>query len=244
MSNKVVLVTGGTRGTGEAIVRDFASKGYDVIINFLNSLGKAENLKLELEGKYGIKIYPIKADLSKEDEVNFLIDESYRLAKKIDVLVNNAAIVTDKNMNERTSDDWKQTLDVNLIAPFLLSKQIGSKMFEAKSGNIINISSTNGLYGYTPESIDYDASKAGLINLTYDLAMQFAPYVRVNCVAPGWINTEMNRNLAEEYIKKESERILLKRFAEPIEIAKIVSFLASDDSSYINSTVITANGGM
>ena len=244
MSNRVVLVTGGTRGTGEAIVRDFASKGYDVIINFLNSLGKAENLKLELEGRCNVNIYPIKADLSKEEDIEFLVNESYRLAGRIDVLVNNAAIVYDKDFYERTSNDWKETLDVNLIAPFLLSKYIGKKMFEEKSGSIINISSTNGMYGYTPQSIDYDASKAGLINLTYDLAMQFAPYVRVNCVAPGWINTEMNKNLPEEYIKQESERILLKRFAEPMEIAKIVSFLASDDSSYINGTIIKANGGM
>ena len=244
MSNRVVLVTGGTRGTGEAIVRDFASKGYDVIINFLNSLGKAENLKLELEGRCNVNIYPIKADLSKEEDIEFLVNESYRLAGRIDVLVNNAAIVYDKDFYERTSNDWKETLDVNLIAPFLLSKYIGKKMFEEKSGSIINISSTNGMYGYTPQSIDYDASKAGLINLTYDLAMQFAPYVRVNCVAPGWINTEMNKNLPEEYIKQESERILLKRFADPMEIAKIVSFLASDDSSYINGTIIKANGGM
>lgn len=244
MSNRVVLVTGGTRGTGEAIVRDFASKGYDVIINFLNSLGKAENLKLELEGRCNVNIYPIKADLSKEEDIEFLVNESYRLAGRIDVLVNNAAIVYDKDFYERTSNDWKETLDVNLIAPFLLSKYIGKKMFEEKSGSIINISSTNGMYGYTPQSIDYDASKAGLINLTYDLAMQFAPYIRVNCVAPGWINTEMNKNLPEEYIKQESERILLKRFADPMEIAKIVSFLASDDSSYINGTIIKANGGM
>ena len=116
-------------------------------------------------------------------------------------------------------------------------------MFEQKSGSIINISSTNGILGCSPKSIDYDASKAGLINLTYDLATQFAPYVRVNSVAPGWVNTEMNIGLSEEYLEEEKRKILLKRFASPTEIAKVVSFLASDDASFINGENIKIDGG-
>ena len=140
-------------------------------------------------------------------------------------------------------ENWKKTLDINLIAPFVLTKLVGKEMMKQKSGAIINISSTNGINTYYPTSVDYDASKSGLISLTYDSAVQFAPYVRVNCVAPGWVNTEMNKELPEDFVKEETERILVKRFAEPKEIAKVVTFLASEDASIVNSTVIKVDGG-
>lgn len=162
---------------------------------------------------------------------------------RIDVLVNNAGIVIDKEFGNRTVEDWKQTLNVNLIAPFILTKLIGKEMIKQKSGAIINISSTNGMDTYYPSSVDYDASKSGLISLTYDSAVEFAPYVRVNCVAPGWVNTEMNKELDEKFVKEETERILVKRFGEPEEIAKVVYFLASNDASFINSSVIKVDGG-
>ena len=116
-------------------------------------------------------------------------------------------------------------------------------MYKEKSGVIINISSTNGLNTYYPLSVDYDASKSGLISLTYDSAVEFAPYVRVNCIAPGWVNTEMNKDLEENFKKEESERILVKRFGEPGEIANVVYFLASKEASFINSEVIKVDGG-
>lgn len=137
----------------------------------------------------------------------------------------------------------EKTLDINLIAPFVLTKLVGKEMMKQRSGAIINISSTNGINTYYPTSVDYDASKSGLISLTYDSAVQFAPYVRVNCVAPGWVNTEMNKELPEDFVKEETERILVKRFAEPKEIAKVVTFLASEDASFVNSTVIKVDGG-
>lgn len=137
----------------------------------------------------------------------------------------------------------EKTLDINLIAPFVLTKLVGKEMMKQKSGAIINISSTNGINTYYPTSVDYYASKSGLISLTYDSAVQFAPYVRVNCVAPGWVNTEMNKELPEDFVKEETERILVKRFAEPKEIAKVVTFLASEDASFVNSTVIKVDGG-
>lgn len=137
----------------------------------------------------------------------------------------------------------EKTLDINLIAPFVLTKLVGKEMMKQKSGAIINISSTNGMNTYYPTSVDYDASKSGLISLTYDSAVQFAPYVRVNCVAPGWVNTEMNKELPEDFVKEETEKILVKRFAEPEEIAKVVTFLASEDASFVNSTVIKVDGG-
>ena len=241
--NKNVLVTGGTRGIGEAISREFAKKGYDIIINYVNSNIKAQNLKQELEKEYNIKVLPIKADISNEKEIKNMVDIAIKEFGKIDVLVNNAGIVIDREFENRTVEDWKKTLDINLIAPFVLTKLVGKEMMKQRSGAIINISSTNGINTYYPTSVDYDASKSGLISLTYDSAVQFAPYVRVNCVAPGWVNTEMNKELPEDFVKEETERILVKRFAEPKEIAKVVTFLASEDASFVNSTVIKVDGG-
>lgn len=241
--NKNVLVTGGTRGIGEAISREFAKKGYDLIINYVNSNDKAQNLKQELEKEYNIKVLPIQTDISNEISIKNMVDTAINEFGKIDVLVNNAGIVIDREFEDRTVEDWKKTLDINLIAPFVLTKLVGKEMMKQKSGAIINISSTNGLNTYYPTSVDYDASKSGLISLTYDSAVQFAPYVRVNCVAPGWVNTEMNKELPEDFVKEETERILVKRFAEPKEIAKVVTFLASEDASFVNSTVIKVDGG-
>ena len=241
--NKNILVTGGTRGIGEAISREFAKKGYNLIINYVNSNEKVQNLKQELEKEYNIKVLQIQADISNEIAIKNMVDTAIKEFGKIDVLVNNAGIVIDREFEDRTVEDWKKTLDINLIAPFVLTKLVGKEMMKQKSGAIINISSTNGINTYYPTSVDYDASKSGLISLTYDSAVQFAPYVRVNCVAPGWVNTEMNKELPEDFVKEETERILVKRFAEPKEIAKVVTFLASEDASFVNSTVIKVDGG-
>ena len=184
-----------------------------------------------------------QADITDEVSVENMIDEIITEFGSIDVLVNNAGIVIDKEFDERTVQDWKETLNVNLIAPFLLTKLVGSEMLEQGHGSIVNISSTNGINTYYPTSVDYDASKAGIISLTYDSAVQFAPNIRVNCVAPGWVNTEMNDELPDDFVKSETERILVKRFAEPEEIAKAVYFLASEDASFINGTVLKVDGG-
>ena len=241
--NKNVLVTGGTRGMGEAIVKEFAQNGYNIIINYVKSNEKAISLKSQIEKEYKIKVLLIQADLSYEDEISKMVKTALQEFGKIDVLVNNAGIVIDKEFVDRTVEDWKQTLNVNLIAPFILTKLIGKEMVKQKNGTIINISSTNGIDTYYPSSVDYDASKSGLISLTYDSAVEFAPYVRVNCIAPGWVNTEMNKELDEEFVKEETERILVKRFGEVEEIAKVVYFLASDNASFINSSVIKVDGG-
>lgn len=204
---------------------------------------KQKKLKQELEKEYNIKVLPIQADLSNEETIKEMIDVALKEFSKIDVLVNNAGIVIDKEFTDKTVEDWKQTLDINLIAPFVLTKLVGKEMMKQKSGSIINISSTNGIDTYYPSSVDYDASKSGLISLTYDSAVQFAPYVRVNCIAPGWVNTEMNKELEEDFVKEETQRILVRRFGEPEEIAKVVTFLASEDASFINSAVIKVDGG-
>lgn len=241
--NKVALVTGSSRGIGKAIITDFARKGYNVVINYIKEDNEAERLKEKLENEYSIKALTIKADVSNEDEVQEMVANIKKEFKRIDVLVNNAGIAIDKEFEDRTVEDWKRTLSVNLIAPFIVSKYVGNEMLKNKSGKIINISSTNGINAFFPTSIDYDASKAGLINLTHNLAIQFAPYINVNCVAPGWVNTDMNKELPKDLIEEETNRIYKKRFAEPSEIAKVVTFLASDDADFINDEIIKVDGG-
>ncbi len=243
MESKVVLVTGSSRGIGRAIVTDFARKGYNVVINYIKEDSQAKELKERLEKKYHIKALIIRADVSDENEVQKMIDTIINKFGRIDVLVNNAGIAIDKEFEDRTVEDWKRTLSVNLIAPFIVSKYVGNEMLKNKYGRIINISSTNGINAFFPTSIDYDASKAGLINLTHNLAIQFAPYINVNCVAPGWVNTDMNKELPKDLIEEETNKIYKKRFAEPSEIAKVVTFLASDDADFINDEIIKVDGG-
>ena len=243
MNNKVALVTGSSRGIGKAIVTDFAEKGYNVVINYRKEESDANKLKEELENKYNIQALTIKANVSSEQEVKNMVQQIVDRFGKIDVLVNNAGIAIDKEFEDRTVEDWQITLSTNLIAPFLVSRYVGNEMLKNKKGKIINISSTNGINAFFPTSIDYDASKAALINLTHNLAIQFAPDINVNCVAPGWVNTDMNKELPKELIEEETSKIKKRRFAEPSEVAKIVTFLASDDADFINDEVIKIDGG-
>ena len=157
--------------------------------------------------------------------------------------MNNAGIALDTIFENKTKNDFLKTLETNLIAPFLISKYTKELMLKNKSGSIINVTSTNGIDSYYPYSMDYDASKAALNNLTKNLAVELAPYIRVNAVAPGWVNTKMNTDLSESFKKEELKRIALNRFAEPEEIAKIIYFLSTDDASYINGSIIVADGG-
>lgn len=242
---KVVLITGSSKGIGKATAVEFAKiGGYKVVINYLTDKENAEKLSNYLNEEYKIETLVIKADVSNEEQVKNMVQEIINKFGRIDVLVNNAGIAIDKEFEYRTVEDWKRTLEVNTIGTFLVSKYASENMMKNKSGKIINVSSTNGINTFFPSSIDYDASKAAIINLTYNLAIQFAPYINVNVVAPGWVNTEMNKELPKELIEQETEKIYKKRFAEPEEIAKVICFLASEDAEYINGTVIKVDGGM
>ena len=239
-----VLVTGSSRGLGKAIVIEYAKNGYDVIINYNNSKDKALELKDYIESNYKVKALVIGCDISKEEEIDTMIDKIYKEFGHLDILVNNASIALDQDFELKTKEDFMKTLETNLVGTYLLSKKIGLKMKEAKKGNIINISSTNGLETTYPESIDYDASKAGIISLNHNLANYFAPYIRVNTICPGWINTDMNKDLDKEFIEDETNKILLGRFAESEEIAYLAYFLGTDKSSYINDSIIRIDGGV
>ena len=239
---KVVLVTGTSSGIGREIVRSLASD-YEIIIHYNRNYDNALRLKEELDNLYNKSVLMVKCDLSSEEEIDNMLNTIYEKYDSIDILINNAGIAIDTMLEDKTKENFMKTLEVNLVAPFLLSKRIGLKMRENKNGVIINISSTNGIDTLYPESIDYDASKAGLINLSTNLANYLAPYVRVNTVCPGWVNTDMNKELDEEFMREQKEKILMGRFAEPEEIANLVKFLISDEASYINNSVIRIDGG-
>lgn len=239
-----VLVTGSSRGLGKAVILEYAKNGYDVVINYNNSKEEAFELKSYVESNYKVKALVIKCDISKEEEIDSMIDEIYKEFNHLDVLVNNASIDSDQAFELKTKNEFMKTLEVNLVGTYLLSKKIGLKMLEEKKGNIINISSTNGIDTTYPESIDYDASKAGVISLNHNLANYFAPYIRVNTICSGWINTDMNKDLEEEFKERELKKILLNRFAEKEEIANLVYFLGTDKASYINDSIIRIDGGV
>lgn len=242
---KTVLVTGSSKGIGRATIIEFAKLGYNVVINYFNSEKEALELKTLVQTKYNVKALVIKCDISNEKEVKLMIKEIIDKFKQIDILVNNAGIAIDNSIDLKNSKEFKKVLDVNLLGPYLVTKYASKYMLERKCGNIIFISSTNGIDTNYEYSIDYDASKAGVISLMKNFAIILSPHIRVNTIAPGWTNTEsVLIDLDESFRKKENSNILLNRFAEPNEIAKVVIFLASDLASYINNAVIRVDGGI
>ena len=238
----VVLVTGSSSGIGREIVRKLACD-YEVIIHYNNSNFEAMELKKELDKLYNKDIMMVKCDLANEKEIDDMLSKIYDRYSNIDILVNNAGIAIDTLVECKTKDDFIKTLEINTIAPFLLMKKIGIKMKEKGYGNIVNISSTNGIDTIYPESLDYDASKAALVSIGNNMANYLAPYVRVNTVCPGWVNTRMNKDLDNDFVQKEKSRILLERFGNPEEIANVVRFLISDEASYVNNSIIRVDGG-
>jgi len=241
--NKNVLITGSSKGIGRATALLFAKQGANVIINYLHSAQEAKSLENELM-KLGSKSITIMCDISNEDQVKEMFSLIEKKYKKIDVLVNNAAFVKDVPILERSVEDWKRTLDVNLLGYYLCTKYAAKIMLNnSEGGTIINIASTSAHYSFSPDIVDYDVSKAGVIVLTKDFAKALAPKVRVNAVSPGWVNTDINKNLSIEFKESEKSNIFLKRFAEPEEIGNIILFLAGDDSSFINGSVLVADGG-
>lgn len=241
-NNKTVIITGSSRGIGASTAEYFAKNNFNVVINYVNNKEKAEQLSTNLEEKYNVKTLVVKCDVSKEDEVLNLLQTTKDTFNRIDVLINNAGIAKDTTLEDKTIENFHKILDVNLIGTFLTCKHIGTYMKEQGYGSIINISSTNGIDSFYPYSMDYDASKAGVISLTHNFALEYAPTIRINCIAPGWVNTEMNKELDEEYTKEECKHILLGRFAESEEIAKEIYHIAVE-STYMNDSIIKIDGG-
>ncbi|MDD5888543.1 MAG: SDR family oxidoreductase [bacterium] len=243
MSNLVALITGSSRGIGKSIAILLAKNSIDVVVNYYSHEKEALDVVNYIKENYNVRAMAIKCDVSLENEVAAMVDKVINCFGKIDILVNNASICSDSLLLDKSSSSFRRVLDVNLIGTYLCSKYVGKVMLENKSGKIINIASTNALDTYYPESCDYDASKAGVISLTHNLALEFAPFICVNCVCPGWVKTDMNKDLLDEQVKREETKILLKRFAEPEEVAQVVLFLTSSGASYINDSIIRVDGG-
>lgn len=243
MKKIVALVTGSNRGIGRSCIEGFAKAGASVVINYCHHEQEAKELEKYIKENYSVEVLTIKCDISKEDEVEAMVNTVIDTFGGIDILVNNASVCRDSLLLDKNVKEFKRILDVNLIGTYLMSKYVGKAMLEAKKGKIINIASTNALDTYYPESCDYDASKAGVISLTHNLAREFAPFISVNCICPGWVKTDMNKDLSYEQINEEKKKILLGRFAEAEEISKVVLFLASNKASYINDSIIRVDGG-
>lgn len=238
--DKIVVVTGGSRGLGAATVRRFASEGANVVIVYHENQIAAENMRQEVED-LGCEALVAQTDTGDETSVKVMIDRAINRFGHIDVLVNGAGIVFDIPFAEKTTEQWKGTLDVNLNGVYYCTKHALPHIM--KGGSIINISSTNGIDTFHPDSIDYDVSKAGVIMFTKAMARDLAPDIRINAIAPGWFDTDINAGLSEEYIKSESAKIAMGRFGQPEEIASVAAFLASEDAKFMTGSVVVVDGG-
>lgn len=236
---KTVFISGASRGLGAIIAKTFASNNYNIIINYNKSEHKAINLKKDLESKYNIKCFLYKCDVSNEFEVKDMFLRIKGEIGNIDCVINNAGISLDNSLIDKTYVEFMKVISVNLLGTYLISKY---SLEVLKKGCIINVSSNNIYVGSYIESIDYDASKAGVISLTHSLARFLAPNIRVNAVAPGWILTDMTKDLDLNFKKCEENKILLKRFGKPEEIADAVYFFASNE--YVNDCILRIDGGI
>lgn len=244
---KVVFVTGSAKGIGAACIKKFALEGYDVVIHYRSSETSARKLENWIKENTNSKTLLLKSDIQNEEEVKKMVTKIIDAFGHIDVLVNNAALEINSEFEEKNAQNFLNVLNTNLVGTFLVSKYVSKWMLEKKTGKIINITSNNAINQYDPSTLEYDASKAGMISLTHNLAVEFAPYINVNAVAPGWVMTEkvkeLNDSLDGILEQEESKHILIQRFAYPEEVASLVYFLSTEEARSINNQVITIDGG-
>lgn len=238
-SGKTVVVTGSARGIGRVIAEKFASLGANVVISDLDQQA-VDGVAQEL-GKNAVGF---KADVTKQPDIESLFEKVLEKFGKIDVVINNAGITRDTLMIRMDEKDWDMVLDINLKGAFLVTKTVARIMMKQRSGRIVNISSIVGITGNAGQ-VNYSASKAGLIGLTKSAAKELAPRgITVNAVAPGFIATDMTAALSEEARDAFLGRVLIKRPGTPEDVASAVSFLASDEASYITGQVLSVDGGL
>ncbi len=243
LQDKVAIVTGGSRGIGQAICQKFADHGAHVVFTYLSSEEKAKMLEKELQEK-GVKSKAIRSDAGKLSDAESLIEEVLADFGQIDILVNNAGISRDNLLMRMSEEQWNQVLQANLSSVFYLTKQVIRTMMKARSGSIINLSSVVGMEGNAGQS-NYAASKAGVIGFTKSVALELGSRnIRCNAVAPGFIETDMTSELSEGNTDEWFNKIPLGRFGRPDEVADAVVFLASDMSSYISGQVLPVCGAM
>lgn len=239
-SSKIVLVTGGSKGIGEGIVRFLAENGYLVILNYNKSEEQARKIQKELLEK-NINVELIKADVSNKTEVDFMIDQVIDKYNKIDVLVNNAGIAQEKLFLDVTDEEWQNLINVNLNSVYYCTQRVLKYMLHEKKGCIINISSIWGVTGGSCE-VAYSTTKAAINGFTKALAKEMGPSnIRINSIAPGIIETDMNKNLTKQNLEDIRDEIPLNRIGKPKDIARCVKWLIEDE--YTTGQIIGVNGG-
>jgi len=243
LKGKTAVVTGGSRGIGRAIALELASCGANVVVNYTSNSKAADEVVAEIEAT-GMSGMAIKADVSIASEVENLVNEVLKTFGSIDILVNNAGITRDNLIIRMTEKEFDDVINTNLKGAFICTKAVSRVMIKQKSGKIINVSSVVGIVGNAGQS-NYAAAKAGLIGFTKSMAKELAKRgINVNAVAPGFIQTDMTSVLPENVKEEFLKSIPLMRIGKPEDIAKTVSFLASEYSDYITGQVINIDGGM
>ena len=241
--SKVAFITGATRGIGRAIALELANEGYNIALNYRTENEALENLKKEIS-EIGVECYPVQGDVSKAEDSERMTKEIIEHFEQIDVLVNNAGITKDKLIQRMKEEEFTDVINVNLVGTFNITKNVIKYMTKKRYGKIINLSSVVGISGNAGQS-NYAASKAGIIGFTKSIAKELASRnITANAVAPGFIQTDMTNVLKDEIKEAIEGTIPLKRLGTAEDVAKVVKFLASDDSNYITGQVINVDGGM
>ena len=243
LQNKIAIVTGGAAGIGRTISLELAKHGAKVVINYRNSETKALELVEEIK-KLGSDASAVKADISDFNQAKALVEEAVKVFGKLDILVNNAGITQDQLLLRMQEEQFDQVIDTNLKGSWNMAKHAARPLLKSDAGRVINISSIIGLIGNVGQT-NYSASKAGMIGLTKSLAKEFGTKgVTANAICPGFIETEMTKNLDPKFVEAYLNNIPLKRLGQPQDVANAVLYLASDLASYMTGQVLVVDGGM
>lgn len=241
--NKTVFVTGGSRGIGKEVALKFAENGYNVVINYVSSKTNVEELKSEFESK-SVKTLIMQADVTDKEAIDEVVKKAIEEFGSIDVLVNNAGITRDNLLMRMSEEEFDKVIEINLKGTYIVTKAVTKYMMKKRKGSIINLSSVVGVAGNAGQC-NYSASKAGIIGFTKSVAKELASRnIRSNAVAPGFIETDMTAVLSDEVKESIHNQIPLKRMGTAKEVANLIYFLGSEESSYITGQVINVDGGM
>lgn len=242
--NKVALITGGSRGIGEKIAERFAQAGYNLIINYVSNIENVEELETKIKGNANIEILFIQSDVTSFESCENMVNEAIKKFGHIDVLVNNAGITKDTLLMRMKEEDFDKVINVNLKGTYNVTKNVIPYMMKQKYGKIINISSVVGVSGNAGQA-NYAASKAGIIGFTKSVAKELASRnILANCIAPGFIKTDMTDILSDSVKESINSQIPLKKMGTAKEVANAVYFLGNEENTYITGQVLNVDGGM